>query len=169
MELALFTIFSIVAVISCLLVILKKNPLISALFLVLAFVCFAGFYVLLQAQFVAVLQLIIYAGAIMVLFLFVIMLLDLGVKQARIFNLFFQKSFGVLLALGFLLVVISLYGDKLILGRRGNLPAEVVERAGNVETFAGVLFTEYLLPFEIISILLLIGVIGAVVLTRKKL
>ena len=91
MEVVLFTLFSAVAIVSCLLVVLKKNPLISALFLVLSFVCFAGFYVLLQAQFVAVLQLIIYAGAIMVLFLFVIMLLDLGVKQARIFNLFFQK------------------------------------------------------------------------------
>jgi NADH-quinone oxidoreductase subunit J len=168
METALFALFSIVAIGSCLLVILKKNPLISALFLVLAFICFAGFYVLLQAQFVAVLQLIIYAGAIMVLFLFVIMLLDLGVKQARIFNLFFQKFFGVLLALGFLLFIVSMYGGELILGRKGDFPAARVAEAGNAETFAAVLFTDYLLPFEIISILLLIAVIGAVVLTRKK-
>jgi len=169
METALFILFAAVAIISCLMVILKRNPLISALFLVLAFLCFAGFYVLLQAQFVAMLQLIIYAGAIMVLFLFVIMLLDLGVKQARIFNLFFQKSLGVIFAFGFCLLLVSHFGRNLIPGRKGDLPAAVVEAAGNSETFAMVLFTDYLLPFEIISILLLAAVIGAVVLTRKKL
>jgi NADH-quinone oxidoreductase subunit J len=96
------------------------------------------------------------------------MLLDLGVKQARIFNLFFQKFFGVLLALGFLLIIVVLYGGDLILGRKGDFPAAYVAETGNAETFAAVLFTDYLLPFEIISILLLIAVVGAVVLTRKK-
>ncbi len=145
-------------------VILQKNPLSAVLFLVLTFFCLAALFVLLSAPFIAALQVIVYAGAILVLFLFVIMLLNLKGQSER--GIPALKVVGVVVA-GLFLIVTA------VLLRTINLPpdssfAQPGPQLGSVESVGLTLFSEYLLPLEIVSFLLLAGIIGAVVLVRKK-
>ena len=168
MELVLFVIFGAVAVASAVMVIVSRNAVVSALFLILTFFCLAGLYVLLNAQFIAALQIIVYAGAIMVLFVFVVMLLRTGKEARRGYRLIFQKSIGMIFVMLFLLLLGSITLMVAVTGMRGPYTAEAVRHIGNTQAFASVLFTDYLYPFEIISVLLLAGIIGAVVLTKRK-
>ncbi|MDH5406361.1 MAG: NADH-quinone oxidoreductase subunit J [Candidatus Aminicenantes bacterium] len=168
MELVLFVIFGAVAVASAIMVIVSRNAVVSALFLILTFFCLAGLYVLLNAQFIAALQIIVYAGAIMVLFVFVVMLLRTGKEARRGYRLIFQKSIGMIFVVLFLLLLGSITLMVAVTGMRGPYTAEAVRNIGNTQAFASVLFTDYLYPFEIISVLLLAGIIGAVVLAKKK-
>jgi len=168
MELALFVIFGAVAVASALMVITNRNAVISALFLILTFFCLAGLYVMLNAQFIAALQIIVYAGAIMVLFLFVNMMLRTGKEGKRGYRLIFQKSIGVIFVVILLVLLGSVALSVVVTGMRGPYTTEAVRHIGNTQAFAWVLFTDYLYPFEIISVLLLAGIIGAVVLAKKK-
>ncbi|TKJ31373.1 NADH-quinone oxidoreductase subunit J [bacterium (candidate division B38) B3_B38] len=168
MELTLFVIFGAVAVASAFMVIVSRNPVVSALFLILTFFCLAGLYVLLNAQFIAALQIIVYAGAIMVLFVFVVMLLRTGKEARRGYRLIFQKSIGIIFVVLFLLLLGSITLMVSVTGMRGPYTAEAVRHIGNTQAFASVLFTDYLYPFEIISVLLLAGIIGAVVLAKRK-
>ena len=168
MELVLFVIFGAVAVASAVMVIVSRNAVVSALFLILTFFCLAGLYVLLNAQFIAALQIIVYAGAIMVLFVFVVMLLRTGKEARRGYRLIFQKSIGIIFVVLFLLLLGSITLMVAVTGMRGPYTAEAVRHIGNTQAFASVLFTDYLYPFEIISVLLLAGIIGAVVLAKKK-
>ena len=168
MELVLFVIFGAVAVASAVMVIVSRNAVVSALFLILTFFCLAGLYVLLNAQFIAALQIIVYAGAIMVLFVFVVMLLRTGKEARRGYRLIFQKSIGMIFVVLFLLLLGSITLMVAVTGMRGPYTAEAVRHIGNTQAFASVLFTDYLYPFEIISVLLLAGIIGAVVLTKRK-
>ncbi|MDH5714576.1 MAG: NADH-quinone oxidoreductase subunit J [Candidatus Aminicenantes bacterium] len=168
MELVLFVIFGAVAVASAIMVIVSRNAVVSALFLILTFFCLAGLYVLLNAQFIAALQIIVYAGAIMVLFVFVVMLLRTGKEARRGYRLIFQKSIGMIFVVLFLLLLGSITLMVAVTGMRGPYTAEAVRNIGNTQAFASVLFTDYLYPFEIISVLLLVGIIGAVVLAKKK-
>ena len=168
MELVLFVIFGAVAVASAIMVIVSRNAVVSALFLILTFFCLAGLYVLLNAQFIAALQIIVYAGAIMVLFVFVVMLLRTGKEGRRGYRLIFQKSIGMIFVVLFLLLLGSITLMVAVTGMRGPYTAEAVRNIGNTQAFASVLFTDYLYPFEIISVLLLAGIIGAVVLAKKK-
>ncbi len=168
MELALFVIFGAVAVASAIMVIVSRNAVVSALFLILTFFCLAGLYVLLNAQFIAALQIIVYAGAIMVLFVFVVMLLRTGKEARRGYRLIFQKSMGIIFVVLFLLLLGSITLTVAVTGMRGPYTAEAVRHIGNTQAFASVLFTDYLYPFEIISVLLLAGIIGAVVLAKRK-
>jgi len=168
MELTLFIIFGAVAVASAFMVIVSRNAVISALFLILTFFCLAGLYVLLNAQFIAALQIIVYAGAIMVLFIFVIMLLRTGKEGRRGYRLIFQKSIGMIFVVIFLFLLGSIVLSVAVTGMRGAYTAEAVRQIGNIQAFASVLFTDYLYPFEIISVLLLAGIIGAVVLSKRR-
>jgi NADH-quinone oxidoreductase subunit J len=164
MEQLLFYLLAAGSVICGLLVILKKNPVINALFLIVVMLCLAGIFLLLGAQFMAAIQLIVYAGAIMVLFLFVIMLLNLDQELAGIVK-GNRKAIGFILAvllLGLLLSVVSINQ----LPGKGLHP---IDEAFNTESLARVLFTYFLLPFEITSVILLIAIIGAIVLGKKKL
>ncbi len=144
-------------------VVLSKNPVHSVLYLVLTFFTIAGHYVLLNAQFLAVVHIIVYAGAIMVLFLFVIMLLNLN-KETEPHKGPWLK-FSAAIASGLLLVVLvgSLKGAETIISTNAFNP-----NIGLIENLGQILFHDFLLPFEVSSILLLVAMVGAVMLGKKS-
>ena len=175
MEFLIFSVFAVVSVGAALLMVLQRNAMYSALFLVLIFFCLAVFYILLGAYFLAVVQVAVYAGAIMVLMLFVIMLLNVAYPEPV------DRALGLLRPIGWAsaLVLASLVawiaagspgasvartasGAGLALGTVG------VAEAGHVQEVAVTLFSKYLLPFETTSILLLAAILGASVLARKR-
>jgi NADH-quinone oxidoreductase subunit J len=166
MELIFFFIVALVAVVSCILVVTCRNPVNSALSLVMAFFCLATFYVMLDAPFMAAVQVIVYAGAIMVLIVFVIMLLNLRTETA--------SRYRHAVVIGSVVGVLSVFEIIYFLlrsgltGTRGGLNKEIIERVGHTELIGRSMFTDFLLPFEITSILLLIAIVGAVVLAKKK-
>ncbi len=154
-----------VALISGGLVVFQPHPLRSALWLIVNFFAVAGIYLLAHAEFIAAIQVIVYAGAIIVLFLFVIMLLNLRrAEETPVMPYYGQKLAGIVLA-GFAALVI-IYGYS-----RVKVPAakEMIPGLGNTESIAKSLFTDYLLPFEVTSILLLVAIVGAVVLAKSRL
>ena len=167
METLFFLIVATIAVISSLLVITNKNPINSALSLIMTFFCLATLYVMLEAPFMAAIQVIVYAGAIMVLIVFVIMLLNVrsesGGRTAH------ARFMGV--ATGVLLLVLTgmLLGKGSLSTVRGNMDSALIAKVGHTELIGKSLFTDFLLPFEITSILLLAAIVGAVVLSKKKL
>lgn len=164
MESWFFYSFGGFAVLCALLMAIQRNPVTSALSLVGCLICVAALFALLEAHFMAAAQLLVYAGAIMVFFLFVIMLLDLGRASAgpparsRI-----QKIAGVLLSCNLLVFL----GWK-IAGFQIPAAAAVGEGYGSTEAVAQILFTSYLLPFELVGILLLVAIVGAVVVARRE-
>ncbi len=146
-----------------LLMIFQTNPIASAVYLVFGFFGLAGIYVLLSAPFVAVLQVLVYVGAIMVLFIFVLMLLNLK-KEDLIYDKVTWKKIGVVLLGLFFLGFLSYY----FISIPDLLPfTPVAENFGEPKAVGQYLFTNYLIPFELTSILLLVGIIGAVVLGKK--
>ncbi len=161
----IFFLLAATALISGIMVVIQVNPVRSALFLVLNFFALAGLYLLANAQFIAAIQIIVYAGAIMVLFLFVIMLLNLRQPEEGGAQLHLgQKIIGSSLAAATLsLVVYTIMKIKVPPGK------EMLADFGTTEMVAKALFTDYLLPFEATSILLLVAVVGAVVLAKAKL
>ncbi len=167
----LFIIFGAIAIAGAFGVILSRRPVYSALFLLLNFASLAGLYILLQAQFLAMVQVIVYAGAIVVLFLFVIMLIgstdikDLPRRQA-FWNLRTDWPRVAGIALALLLVAGLAYGlvSGQLLAASGDATAF---GQGSVQAVGAALYTTYLFPFELTSVLLLVGMIGAVVLARK--
>lgn len=166
-DLIAFLVLAFVAVATALGMLLSRNSVYSALFLVLNFATVAVFYILLAAPFIAMVQVTVYAGAIMVLFLFVIMLLGTEVLPPSK-ALPWQRPLAGVLA--FVLVVESIY---LLVVRAA--PAETVFRPeafvnsmDSLRTMGRMLFNEYLLPFEITSVLLLVAMVGAIVLTLKE-
>ncbi len=140
-----------------------RNPITSAMFLVLTIVFMAGLFVLLHAFFLAAVQILVYAGAVMVLFLFVIMLLDLKEEERRKINT--AVAGLALVAVGSIayLAVTSLRGANI----GANLPAATVE--GSTIELGKTLFTKYALPFELVSLILLVAMIGTVLLSKKDL
>ncbi|MCX6641139.1 MAG: NADH-quinone oxidoreductase subunit J [bacterium] len=166
MESVFFVILAVVTVFSALMVILQKNPMTSVLFLILAFFSTAALYVLLSAPFLAAVQIIVYAGAIMVLFLFVIMLLNLNRIKEEGSPLL--KALGMMVA-GMLLVIAAVVIRSTVIPSDSGFVAGTEPGFGSVEAIGRSLFTTYLLPFEIASFLLLAAIIGAVVLAKKKL
>ena len=167
METIFFTIVAAVAVISSILVITCKNPINSALSLVMTFFCLATFYVMLDAPFMAAIQVIVYAGAIMVLIVFVIMLLNIRSESAKRTNhaLFLGSLTGILLLIQTWYIV----GNSTLTGMKGNIDSALITKVGHTELIGKSLFTDFLLPFEITSVLLLAAIVGAVILSKKKL
>lgn len=165
-ELIVFLVLSLVAITSALGMLFSRNAVYSALFLVLNFVTVAVFYLLLGAPFIAMAQITVYAGAIMVLFLFVIMLLG-AESLAPAQSLPWQRPLAILLAV--ILAVESIY---LVFARaRSDLvvtaPDIAVNSMDNLREMAMTLFNQFLLPFEVTSILLLVAMVGAIVLTKQ--
>src|SRR3990172_844808 len=171
MELLLFYIFGVVAVLASLGLVTGKNPVHSALFMVVVFFVMAALFVLLRGEFLAAAQILVYAGAIMVLFLFVIMLLRLQPEELRNTSRHkFQKFFGIVLSLVLVAQIALIVRGGFFKGAKGNYTPEVVSGfGGNTEAVAAVLFTDYLFPFELTSLILLMAMVGAVVLTKKEL
>jgi NADH-quinone oxidoreductase subunit J len=159
----LFYFLSFFGVICALLVVFSRNAVHSVLYLILTFFAIAGHYILLNAQFLAAVHVIVYAGAIMVLFLYVIMLLNLNQEaephKRTVLKLAAAISGGLLLTV----FVGSLKGTELMARQQG-APGDV----GLVKTLGRLLFTEYLLPFEISSVLLLAAMVGAVMLGKSE-
>jgi NADH-quinone oxidoreductase subunit J len=156
----LFYFLSFVAIFSALLVVFSKSPVYSVLYLIITFFSIAGHYVILNAQFLAVVHVIVYAGAIMVLFLYVIMLLNLN-KESEPHKSNLLK-FAAAICSGLLMIVLvgSLKGTELVVQQE---PSDI----GLVKNLGIVLFTDFLLPFEIASILLLAAMVGAVMLGKS--
>jgi len=163
-EMMTFFILAVFLIASSLLVIFKQNPVHSALFLVASLFIMAVLFLTLQAPMVAVLQIFVYAGAIMVLFLFVIMLFNPGTPEK---GRRFWRGLGfigaALLALELIALFLPLRGQNI-----ASVGPQVGEAFGSPKMLAESLFTDFVLPFEIASILLLVALIGAVVLAKRE-
>ena len=145
------------------LVILKRNPVTSAMCLVLCIVSLAGLFVLLNAFFLAAVQVLVYAGAVMVLFLFVIMLLDLKEEVRHRIN-FFRGLAGSLAVLAVVAIILQIiWSSKTAAG----VPAATL--VGATAPLGRLLFQQFLLPFEILSLLLLVAMLGVILLSKKEL
>ena len=169
MELLFFYIFAGVAIISSVMVVTNKNILHAALFLILTFFCVAALYILLRAEFLAAIQVLLYVGAVMALFVFTILLIN--VMQAQFLRQFHgQRPLAAILVIALLLetmfLLLSDFAGNFPLMRE--TPPEILGRAG-LEGLAGLLLTDYLLLFEVAAVLLLAALIGAVVLARGDL
>jgi NADH-quinone oxidoreductase subunit J len=167
LDLIFFLILSLIAVSTALGMLLSRNAVYSALFLVLNFITVAVFYLLLGAPFIAMAQVTVYAGAIMVLFLFVIMLLgaeDLPKAEVLPWQKFLARGLAIALAVEATFVFLTRARPI------GNVaqPDASVNTVTNLRALGETLFTDYLLPFEVTSILLLVAMIGAIVLVRKE-
>ncbi len=166
METLFFLIVSFVAIVSAILVITCKNPINSALALIMTFFCLATYYVMLDAPFVAAVQVMVYAGAIMVLMVFTIMLLNIRVDAT--------KKHSHKLILGSIIGFFTLINLVVMLVKsRAALPTgpysgEMIRKIGHTELVGREIFINFLLPFEVTSILLLVAIIGAVILAKKK-
>ena len=161
----LFLILALVAITSALGMLISRNAVYSALFLVLNFATVAVYFLLLNAPFIAVAQVSVYAGAIMVLFLFVIMLLG-AERAAQAQSIPWQRPLAISLA-----IVLLLEAGFILLGQRGVVPmvtSELPSGFGSPAQVGTELFQNYLLPFEVTSVLLLVAMIGAIVLTKNE-
>ena len=160
----IFIYFAVVILTSAILMITRRNPVHSIMFMLLLFFHIAGVFVLLNAEFLAAVQLIVYAGAILILYLFVVMLLNVDRESsAPRANRFWpwMAAFGILIA-----------GEIVLLISSGTFPAETGQPmllAGTgVKELGIVLYQKYLVPFEIASVILLVGLVGAVMLAKKN-
>jgi len=166
MESILFYLFAFVAVFSAYYVTKSRNPVNSALWLVTTFICLAVFYIMLDAPFMAAIQIMVYAGAIMVLIVFVIMLLNLGTTtKGRYARARVWASFVSIL----MLILTNFFIRRSIpTGKVGDVTKQMVESYGHTELIGKAMFTDFLLPFEIASILLLVAIVGAVILSKRE-
>ena len=166
LELIFFIGFSALALFSAIMMITRRNPIASALYLILNFLSVSGIYLLLKAQFIAIIQVLVYMGAIMVLFLFVIMLLNLRDESKLEEKVSYKKLTAVLLSIFLFLLL----GFTVFFGFQGKFPAMSpdAEKIGTAEFLGRELFLKYAMPVEIAGLLLLAAVVGAVVLAKKK-
>ncbi len=163
MEKIFFLIFAILAVSSAIAVISLRNPVHSAVFLMVCFLQVAAIFVLLRSPFLAAAQVFLYVGAVMVLFLFVIMMLD--IRKATI-NRFAPGGIFWIVA-----ILIALVYEMLAVISKSDFSARSMAEArldGTVAEIGEALFTEYLLPFEVVSVILLVSLIGAIVMGKKE-
>ena len=153
-----FLVLAALTVGAALMVIFSRSPVSSILYLVMAFFCIAAFYVLLGAPFIAAVQVIVYAGAIMVLFLFVVMLLNLSEAEQR--GRTIVRAVGVAVGGIILLILATAFTEGMV--------APPTMEMTSTQELGELLFTQYLVPFEIASVLLLAAIVGAVVLVKKR-
>jgi len=162
----MIVIFAAGAVATALLMVTRRNPVNSALYLVANFFCISVLYLFLRAQFIAIIQVLVYAGAIMVLFLFVIMLLNLRDEAKLTENITYRKITALLVSI-LLFAVVSITTYFAFRGKFKELnPAS--EQIGTVESAGRTLYTTFSFPFEVVSFVLLAAIVGAIVLAKKK-
>jgi NADH-quinone oxidoreductase subunit J len=166
LETILFYILGAAAIATAILMITRRSPINSAIFLILNFFCVAGLFLTLRAQFIAVIQILVYMGAIMVLFLFVIMLLNLSDEKKLSEQFNYKKITAVLLSI--LLLCLLSFTVYFGFGTGEHNLADNAVELGTAETLGKYLFTEYSFPFELASFLLLAAIVGAIVLAKKK-
>lgn len=161
MTLYVFYFLSFLAVLSALMVVFSKNPIYSVLYLVITFFCVGGHYLILSAEFLFAVHIIVYAGAIMVLFLYVIMLLNLNQDTEPQKNSMYKLAAIISAGLLMLVMVAALKGAE-----SARITFGAHAEIGLVKNLGKMLFNEYLLPFEIVSVLLLAAMVGAVMLGK---
>lgn len=163
-ESILFYCFAGLSILTAFLVIFSRNPVYSALYLILTMFALAAIYIMLHAYFIAAIQLIIYAGAIMVLFLFVVMLLNLDREGDESFRSGPSRWFAIPIALAFILELFPIVWH--FIQKPLKESTKLIE--GTTQAVGHLLFTKYLLPFEIVSLVLLAAILGAVVLSKRN-
>lgn len=163
----IFLFIAAVAVFAAFNVILQRNPIYSALSLIITMCALSGTFLMLEAQFVATMQVIVYAGAVMVLFVFVIMLLNVRTEEARMDRVKYLKLVAPLL-------FVALLGEVIFVGRSVTTPIPPLVAVANqpaygtVEAIGESMFSTYLFPFEATSVLILMAMVGSLVLARKR-
>lgn len=162
----IFGYFAISMIVLSLIVITRRNPVHSVLWMLVLFFHIGAIYLFLNAEFIAAVQIILYAGAILVLFLFVIMMLNLK-EELTAEKFIGEWPIGVALGISFLLFVFFAIA-KYIPGPLGTYTIEFIQQQTHTKAIGRVLYTEYILPFEIASIILLIAIVGAIVLAKKR-
>lgn len=163
-ETVFFYIFATLMVLAALLVVLSRQPVYSVLSLLVVMFCLASLFVMLGAFFIAALQILLYAGAVLVLFLFVIMLLNLAPEALARMRVFTLRTVGTAASLFLFALLVRLFR----LGGSGTPLPLVTAASGQVESIGKLLFTTYLLPFELVSFIILAAIIGAVTLAGQK-
>lgn len=163
----IFIFLSVLAIASAIAVITRTNPVYSAIALILNFLAFAGLFLLLNGQFIAILQILVYAGAIMVLFIFVIMLLNLAEEKRLSEKFDYKRLVAVIISVTLFFIISYVFLFK---GKPFLQPVQSVYsvNAGKVEAIGKALFELYLIPFEYVSLVLIIGILGAVILAKRK-
>ena len=159
-----FFLFSTITVISSIAVISSRNPVHSVFFLILAFVNSAGIFVLAGAEFLAMILLIVYVGAVAVLFLFVVMMLNIGVEEIKTQAKKYMFS-GILVALILLLELVFSFSNLDVIYQKSN---SAVNQLSNTHEIGKILYTDYFLPFQIAGCILLVAMLGAIILTLRK-
>jgi NADH-quinone oxidoreductase subunit J len=161
-----FYVFAVILVLSALRVITARNPVHSALFLVLAFVTSAALWILLRAEFLAITLVLVYVGAVMVLFLFVVMMLDINLDRLREgfwSYLPLGATVGVLMVIEMGLVVWNRYS-----GLQSAVPAQSQQAVSNTKALGRLLYTDFVYPFELAAVLLLVAIVAAIALTLRR-
>lgn len=166
METLFFLLISVIAIVSAIMVISCRNPINSALSLILTFFCLATYYVMLDAPFLAAVQVMVYAGAIMVLIVFTIMLLNIRVNASKTHA--HSVILGTIIGFFTLLNTVFIIMKSRVALPNGPLTGELIRAQGHTELIGREILTTFLLPFEITSILLLVAIVGAVILAKKK-
>jgi NADH-quinone oxidoreductase subunit J len=168
MEIFLFLLLGAICVLSAVNILIQRKPIYSALSLIVTFLALAGIYIQMHAEFIAVMQVVIYTGAIMVLFVFVIMLLNAKDEERVPGKGLVIKYLAVPLVL-----LLLMEGALVMFSSFSNLEVEVggssAQLAGNVQAIGRLLYTRYALPVELTSVLLLVAIVGAILLGKKEL
>ncbi|MEO6462473.1 MAG: NADH-quinone oxidoreductase subunit J [Candidatus Eisenbacteria bacterium] len=163
-----FLVLAVMGLGGALMVVVQRNPVVSALYLILSFISLAGMFVLLAAPFLAAVQVVVYAGAIMVLFTFVIMLLNLRHDIDDGLHHVARRVLGWAFGLGLAAIFWRAFEQPWALGPGGTDTIESIRRTGHAEAIGLRLYTDYLFPFEATGLILLVGIIGAVTLAKRR-
>ena len=165
---ALFYIFAAILVFAAVRVVTARNPVHAVLWLVLAFFTAAAHWLMLQAEFLAIVLVLVYVGAVMVLFLFVVMMLDVNFDSMRTQFKSYVPVGATVGALVLIEMALTLVGGRVESGTAGSGAAAVAAAGGNTKALGMLVYTEYVYPFEIAAVILLVAIIAAIALTHRK-
>jgi len=161
-----FAYFAIAIVLISILVVTRKNPVHSVLWMLLLFFHIASLYLFLNAEFMALIQMIVYAGGILVLFLFAILLVNIK-EEIRITRFIGAWPTGLTFAIG-LFIVIFISIKSFVLGQQGTYTIDFIKKESHIKALGKLLYTDFLYPFEIASLILLVAIVGAIVLAKRR-